>query len=438
MGDRMRLVGAVIVTQDPSGTVIPSGEVAFDRRGVISYVGPARGPAGPGDADLAGHILMPGLVNAHTHSAMTLLRGLCDDAALASWLEVVQSVEQRMTLDDIAAGLQLALVEMIRSGTTTFADMYHWDGRLLELVVRSGMRVCAAPSVFGAGSAGFPTASTMTARGVLDLTERLADDFAGETRVRLRYGPHAPYTCPPELLSEIAARAQQTGLGIQIHLCETAAEVRQTRERYGRTPIMHADALGLLRVPALVAHSVHPADEEIELLAARDASVSHNPISNLKLGSGVAPVRQMRDAGVRLALGTDGAASNNSLDLFEEIKTGTILQRGVAQNPEEASSADFLAMATSDGARAVGYPEVGVLAPGYWADIIALSTDLPQATPLHSPTAFLAYAARGGDVRHVFIGGDYVLRDGAVTTIDEDAARAAVIDSARRLHPAGE
>lgn len=433
MADRMRLVGAAVVTQDADGTVIPSGEVAFDRRGVISYVGPARGPAGPDDADLAGHILLPGLVNAHTHSAMTLLRGVCDDAALASWLGVVQSVERRMTDDDVAAGLQLALVEMIRSGTTTFADMYHWTGPLLELVARSGMRVCAAPSVFGADSVGFPAAGAMTARESLDLTERLARDFAGEPHIRLRYGPHAPYTCPPELLTEIASRARRTGLGVHIHLSETAAEVRRTEEMYGRTPIMHADATGLLRVPTLVAHCVHPTDEEIQVLAARGASVSHNPVSNLKLGSGVAPVRRMREAGVALALGTDGAASNNSLDLFEEVKTGTILQRGVAQDPEEASSGDFLAMATSAGARAVGYPEAGVLAPGYWADIIALRTDVPRATPLHSPTAFLAYAARGGDVRHVIIGGDYVLRDGAVTTIDEGAARAAAIESARHL-----
>lgn len=433
MRTETRLVGATIVTQDAAGTIILDGELAFDASGVITYVGSSRGPAGEGDRDMAGRILLPGLVNAHTHSAMTLMRGSCDDSDLATWLGVVQSLEQHITAEDVAIGLRLALVEMIRTGTTTFADMYHWDAALIGEVVQAGMRVVAAHSMFDFDDIGFSTVSPLSGRESLDHTEQLAREFAGENLVRVRYGPHAPYTCSPEMLSEVARRSEASGLGIHIHLAESEFEVEQNLKNFGCTPIVHAERAGIFNTPTLVAHVVHPSEQEIEILAQRGAGVSHNPVSNLKLGSGIAPLAALRDAGVLLGLGTDGAASNNDLDLFEEIKTGSLIHRGVARQPDITAGTDLLRMATSSGAAAVGFPEVGVLEPGKWADVIALGTDSSRATPMFSPTAFLSFAARGSDVTDVFIGGQAVLVGGKFTTVDEAAIRSDAAAAAARL-----
>lgn len=433
-----RLVGATIVTQDANNTIINDGELAFDAFGVITYVGPRRGPAGEGDRELSNHILLPGLVNAHTHSAMTLMRGSCDDSDLATWLGVVQSLEQHITAEDVAIGLRLAMVEMIRTGTTTFADMYHWDSMLLGEVVNAGMRVVAAHSVFDFDDVGFSSVSPMNGRDGLDHTEALASEFAGENLVRVRFGPHAPYTASPEMLAEVARRAEKRGLGIQIHLAESAFEVEQNLKNYGATPIVHADRAGLFSVPTLVAHVVHPTEEEIKILADRGAGVSHNPVSNLKLGSGIAPLPAMRDAGVLLGLGTDGAASNNDLDLFEEIKTGSLIHRGLSQQPDITAGSDLLRMATATGAAAVGFPEVGVLESGRWADVIAVETTSTRATPMFSPTSFLSFAARGTDVSDVFIAGRPVLEAGKLTTLDEESIRAEATAASARLQELAE
>lgn len=438
MRTETRLVGATIVTQDANSTIIKDGELAFDASGVLTYVGPRRGPAGKNDRDLSGHILLPGLVNAHTHSAMTLMRGSCDDSDLATWLGVVQSLEQHITAEDVAIGVRLAMVEMIKTGTTTFADMYHWDSPLLSEVVRAGMRVVAAHSVFDFDDIGFSTVSPMDGREGLEHAENLASEFAGERLVRVRYGLHAPYTCSPEMLAEVAKRADRSGLGVQIHLAESEFEVEQNIKNFGCTPIVHADRAGLFNVPTLVAHAVHPSAEEIEILAQRGAGVSHNPVSNLKLGSGVAPLPKLRDAGVLLGLGTDGAASNNDLDLFEEIKTGSLVHRGVARQPDIAAGTDLLRMATASGAEAVGFPEVGVLEPGRWADVIALGTGSSRATPMFSPTAFLSFAARGSDVTDVYIGGQAVLQEGQLTTLNEDEIKSQAAEAAARLEQLAE
>lgn len=436
MSNERRLVGGTIVTGDPNRAPITDGEVAFDKAGVITYLGPRRGPATGDDVDLTGHIVMPGLVNTHTHSAMSLLRGTCDDADLHTWLGQVQAVEQGLTHEDLVTGLRLAMAEMIRSGTTTFADMYHWDETLLATVVDAGMRVVAAPAMFDFDSVAFARVSSMTGREALDHVEQLAEQFADEPLVRLRFGPHATYTCSPEMLAEVASRAQSSGLGVHIHLSESADEVQRCIDQYGKTPIALAAAQGLLDVPTLVAHAVHATPQDIAILREHQAAVAHNPISNLKLGSGIAPLPELLAAGLDVGLGTDGAASNNSLDLFEEIKTAAMLHRGVHQQPDIITSANALAMATAHGAAAVGFPEVGVLAPGRWADIIALRTDTPHATPHLSPSSFLAFAARGDDVRHVFVGGQCLLDDGVLTTLDEAAVLAAAEAAATRLHQA--
>ncbi|NMR19251.1 amidohydrolase [Cellulomonas fimi] len=433
MSSETRIVGGTVVTMDKIGTVHTAGEVAYGTSGTLTYVGPSRGPARPGDLDVSGDIVMPGLVNAHAHSAMTPLRGFSDDQDLEQWLRDMRRFEVKLTAEDIAWGLRLAMVEMLRSGTTTFADMFRWDAALLGDVVGAGMRVLAAPAIFTEDSVGFPTASPQDGRATMDLTEQLAQEFAGDRHVRITFGPHAPYTCSPELLREVARRAAAAQVGVQIHLSEGATEVRQNIARYARTPIAHVASLGLLEVPTLVAHAVAATDEDIEILAAAGAAVSHNPVSNLKLGSGVAPVPAMLAAGLTLGLGTDGVASNNTLDMFEEIKVGTILQRGHHQQAGAVGSATFLRMATSEGARAVGFPETGSLEAGRWADLVVVRTDSPRATPLHSLGTFLGFAAQGQDVRHVVVDGRHVVREGVVTTLDEQQIKARVAATATRI-----
>lgn len=429
MSSEKRIVGAWVVPRP--GAVLEAGEIAFaPSSGLISYLGPVRGRAGAGDVDARGRIVAPGLVNAHTHAAMTLLRGHSDDVPLQDWLGEIRAFELRMTYDDIRAGLALAMCEMIRSGTIGFVDMHLWDTALLADVCAAGMRVSAAPAVFGYDAVAYPLASTETGAQVLDRTSELAAEFAGEDLVRMVYGPHAPYSCGPELISDVAHRAASDRLGVHIHLSETRAEVDESLARHGVSPIALAGRLGLLEVRTHVAHAVHPEPGDSAILASPGITVSHNPISNLKLGAGVAPVADYRVAGVALGLGTDSVASNNTADLFEEIKIGTLLQRGLRHDPGVQSGADALAMATSGGAAALGDGLSGRLAVGEPADLIMLDTATPAATPLVDPRSFLAFAATGADVTDVFIAGRRVLADRRLTTLDEPAIRA---DAAERV-----
>jgi 5-methylthioadenosine/S-adenosylhomocysteine deaminase len=352
---------------------------------------------------------------------MSLLRGHSNDAPLAEWLEDIRAFELRMTYDDIRAGLALALVEMIRAGTVGFVDMHLWDAALLGLVVQSGMRVRAAPAIFGSDTVGYPLASPETGAQVLDGTAALASEFAGEARIRISYGPHAFYTAGVDLMREVAERARVDGLGIHTHLSETRAEVDDCLAQFGRSPIGLAADVGILGATTHVAHAVHPRPGDLGLLAGSRATVSHNPISNLKLGAGIAPVREYSGGGIRLALGTDSMASNNSADLFEEIKLGALLQRGLRENPTGWSATDTLRMATEGGAAALDEGLSGRLAVGAAADFVLVDATAVAATPLADAVSFLGYAARGSDVTDTVIGGRRVLAAGRVTTLDEDA-----------------
>ena len=415
----------------PDGEV-QNAELEIDERGRIAYAGPARAESVV-THDLAGHALTPGLVNGHTHSAMTLQRAVSDDEGFMPWLAAVQAVEQGLTRDDVVAGLELAMLEMIANGTTAFADMYHWDEGLLETVQQAGMRVLAAPAMFTAESVGFPGVSPLDGAQTLDYTEQLAERFAGDEQIRLAYGPHAPYTCSPELLREIAERSQRTGIKIHMHVAESRAEVEQITEQYGNTPAKHLDAIGFFEADVLAAHCVHLTLEEIEIFARTGTAASHNPVSNLKLGCGVAKLPEMLEAGVRLTLGTDSVASNNSLDQFEEIKLATILHRGVRHDAAAVKAAEVLDIATRRGAEAIGFPETGALEAGRLADVIAIDLGTTRATPMGSLVSHLAFSASGEDVRHVFIGGRHVYANGEHLTLDAPDILARAGAAAARL-----
>ena len=431
----------------PDGAVAPA-ELAFDSSGRISYAGAPRDsrPELSSTAvvrDLAGHVLMPGLVNGHTHSAMTLLRGVSDDEGFMPWLAAVQALEQHLTHDDVAVGLQLAMVEMIETGTVAFADMYHWDEQLIELVRGAGMRAMVALASFSPEAVGFPGVAPWNGVDVVAHTEELAARYAGDPHIRVAYGPHAPYTCPPEFLRDIAERAQRHGIPIHTHISESAAEVAQITEQYGATPAAHLASLGLFDANVLAAHCVHLTQDEIADMARYGAAVSHNPVSNLKLGCGIAALPEWQQAGLRVSLGTDSVASNNSLDLFEEIKLASTLHRGARQDAAVVKAADVLAIATSGGADALGFTDSGALEAGRLADVIALDVTGSNATPLDlagadaaALTSHLGFAATGSDVRHVFIGGRHVYADGTHLTIDADAVRGRARAARSRLRAA--
>ena len=349
MTAEVRIVGATVVagprpdagrsggSSVASLPVVPNAELALSPdTGLITYLGPVRGPAGPADIDGTDRLVAPGLINAHTHAGMSLLRGHRDDEPLEQWLTGVRAFELRMTRGDIRAGLLLSMAEMIRSGTVGFADMYLWDSGLLADVHAAGLRVMAAPAVFGYDAVGYPAASPMTGREVLDGTPALAAEFTGDELITVGFGPHAPYSCGPELLADVAGRMAATGLGSHIHLSETAVEVRNSLDANGCSPVALTAQLGLFEGRVHVAHAVHPQDGDAVLLATPGVTVSYNPVSNLKLGAGIAPVASYLQAGVRLGLGTDSMASNNTADLFEEIKFGALLQRGAHQDAASA------------------------------------------------------------------------------------------------------
>ncbi|QJA06769.1 amidohydrolase [Thermosulfurimonas marina] len=395
----------------------------FIRKERIIEVGPAqelreRYPAVPVE-DLGEALIFPGLVNAHTHASMTIFRGLAEDLPLMTWLhEYIFPVESRLRSEWVYWGAKLALCEMLRSGITAVCDMYLFEPYVIRAVEEAGVRAALGEGLFD-----FPSPGYGPLEEGLRLTEDLLRAFAGHPRIRVMVMPHAVYTCSPETLKKAARLAERYGARLHIHLSETAEEVSQCLERYGRRPVAHLEVLGLLGENLHVAHAVELTDEEIELLARKGVSVAHCPESNLKLGSGVARVPEMLEAGVRVTLGTDGPASNNDLDLLSEMRTAALLQKGLRRDPTVLPAREILRMATEEGARALGFERCGRLEPGYEADLAVLDLTRPDLAPVHDPLALLVYSARAGAVREVMVAGQWLMREGQILTLDEEETR---------------
>lgn len=411
------------------GPVLARGAIAVeDDR--LAYVGPETDlpPAWEAEETIAAEdmVALPGLVNCHTHAAMTLFRGYADDLPLRRWLEEkIWPLEGKLDKEDIYWGTQLALVEMIRSGTTTFADMYFHMEVVAQAVVEAGLRACLSQGLIGM-------------QDVLGLRlkagESLAREWqgAGEGRITIMLGPHAPYTCAPDYLIKVAERAARLGVGLHIHLAETKQEVEEIRSKYGLPPVAHVAKLGLFQVPTLAAHCVHLTEEEIGILAQNEVGVAHCPESNLKLASGVAPVPALLAAGAVVGLGTDGAASNNNLDLLEETRTAALLAKGISGDPTALKAEEALAMATINGAKALKLEkDIGSLEVGKKADIILLKTCGAHWQPRNEVVAHLVYSARGSDVDTVIVNGRVIMADGQLQTLDEERIYSEVN---RRMH----
>jgi len=384
---------------------------------LIKELGEGESPEGNYDKviDGANKVVLPGLINTHTHAAMTLLRGYADDLPLMEWLETkIWPLEAKLTGEDIYWGTMLAIIEMIKSGTTTFADMYFFMEQVAKAVEDSGMRGVLARGMIGAGPDG--------ERAITESKELIARwHKAANERILFMLGPHAPYTCPPEYLKRVADLAGALQVGIHIHLAETRGEVEDCIKKYGKTPVKHLEDVGILQHRVLAAHCVHLNEADIDILKKCDVGVAHNPESNMKLASGIAPVPDMLRVGIPVALGTDGASSNNDLDMVQEMRTCALLHKVNKMNPTVLPAYQVLEMATANGARALGLEEqLGRLEPGLKADMILISLKESHMTPCYDILANIVYSAKAGDVETVIIDGNIVMENRKMKVLDEE------------------
>jgi len=416
-----------VITMDDRAEILAPGFIVVEGADIVSVT---REEPGGEWSDIIGGpevAALPGLVNAHTHVAMTLMRGYADDMELMPWLEKkIWPTEFRLKSEDIYWGSLLGMVEMLRAGVTTFNDMYWWFDATARAAQETGIRANLSAVLLG-----FMDRAEKDLAAAGEFARQWRD--AAEGRITVMLGPHAPYTCPDSIMRCVIETARDLGLGVHIHLSETAAEVKESVQKLGASPILHMEDIGLFEIhPVLAAHCVHVSDDDIAILARRRVGVSHNPGSNMKLASGIAPVPKMMKAGVILGLGTDGAASNNNLDVLEEARLAALLHKLACDDPTCVTAYQALELATRGGARALGLDDrIGMLAPGMKADIILVGLDRPHLTPRHNVVSHLIYSARACDVQTVLVNGAIVVNDGKVTTVDEKEIMSRVTERVR-------
>jgi 5-methylthioadenosine/S-adenosylhomocysteine deaminase len=430
------LTNAHVLTMDDRFTVHRGGAVAVSGAAILG-VGDIQEQFAPVETlDCGGRIVMPGLINAHTHAPMTLLRGLADDLRLDVWLlGYMMPVEREFVRPDfVALGTTLACAEMIRSGTTCFADMYYFEEAVADAAAAAGMRALCGQTVLK-----FPAPDAASFEDSLARARDFITRWKAHPLIVPAVAPHAPYTCTEEILRACAELASELDVPLHTHLSETTLEVEQSRREHGMPVVPWVNKQRLFDARVLAAHCVHVDEGEMRTLKDARAGVAHNPTSNLKLGSGVAAVVRMLDLGVAVGIGTDGTASNNDLDMFEEMRLAALLAKGIGGDPTALPARDALAMATSVGARAVHLGAItGSLEPGKRADLIVVDLDQTHNLPLfeRDPNAIysqLVYAAKSSDVVHVMCDGRWLMRGRRLLTIDEASVQAAAREVARRI-----
>ncbi len=377
-------------------------------------------------------LIMPGLINTHTHAAMSCFRGIADDLPLMTWLQdYIFPLERRLTPEIVYHSTLLSLAEMIRSGTTSFCDMYLFANDVARAAEQSGLRAWIGEVLYD-----FPSPSYGPVEAGFTCIEEMFSRYRHHPLVRVAVMPHSVYTCSPDLLQRLAGVAHRENAILHLHLSENDAEVATCRERYGVTPTQHLDELGVLGATTLAAHCVVLDDDDIDLLAERRVKVSHCVESNLKLASGIAPVVRMLERGITVSLGTDGSASNNNVDMFGEMNCVAKVHKVDRMDPTAMSAETTLEAATLGGARALGMEErIGSLVVGKKADVIVIDLDQPHLIPLYNVPSHLVYAARGGDVVHSIINGRIVMRDRQLLTIDEHETMVAMREIAAGFRP---
>lgn len=384
--------------------------------GKISYIGKDLPDSFAADEviDGKGMLATAGMVNTHGHVSMTLLRSYADDMALMDWLEnKIWPIEAKMNAKDIYWGAMLGIAEMLKSGTTCFADMYCFMDDVARAVAKTGIRANLSRGLIGLA----PDKDDKLAENT-----QLVKDWQGydNGRIRITYGPHAPYTCPVEYLQKVIEAAQSNNAEIQMHLCETKGEVENCIKEHGVTPIKLMDQLGMFEQGTIAAHCVYLTEDDMDIMAAKNVRVAHNPQSNLKLASGIAPVARMLEKGICVGLGTDGASSNNNLDMLEECRAAAMLHKTTTLNPLAVPAAQTWDMATVNGAKVLGFDELGKLSVGQQADIVLWNMHKPYWYPRHNKLSLLVYAANSSDADTVIVNGKVVLQNGSMTLFDEE------------------
>ena len=384
--------------------------------------------------DAEGKILLPGLINTHTHLSMTLFRGLADDLSLDSWLnDHIWPMEANLNGDYCYIGALLGAVELIKSGTTTFSDMYFYMEDVARAVDDAGIRAVLSYGMIDFGDA---------ERRENEIRENLelfkACNGMADGRIKVFLGPHSPYTASEELLVKVRELADEYNMGIHIHVSETQKEINDSLEQRGIRPFEYLEKIGLLGPDVVAAHCVWLSDEEIEIIKKHDVKVSHNPCSNMKLASGVAPVSKLMEKGVCVSIGTDGASSNNNLDLIEELKTASLLQKVSTLDPKVVSSDEAIQMATIRGAEALGLDsQIGSIEVGKKADLILIDTNAANMTPDSSNiTSNIVYSANGSNVDTTICNGKILMENKKLTVLDEDEIYAKARQAIKELKEA--
>jgi 5-methylthioadenosine/S-adenosylhomocysteine deaminase len=421
------IVGGAVVTMNSDRRVLENGYVAIRGERVFDVGDSADLAAKVYKAgrtiDARGKVVLPGLINAHTHIPMTLFRGVADDLDLQDWLTkyIFPAEAKNVTRDFVVAGARLGLAEMIRGGTTTYADMYYFEDAIAEETKKAGLRGTLGETVID-----FPAPDNKRWEDALSYTDGFVKRWKGDSLITPAIAPHAPYTVSPEHLKAVKAFAEERDVPILTHLAEAPTETKIIAEKYNTRPALYLESLGLLSRRLLAAHVVHVNDREIEILKEREVGVAHCPQSNMKLSSGAAPIPQMLKSSLRVGLGTDGAASNHDLSMWEEMDTAAKLHKLVTMSPTVVTAQQALEMATIGGARALHMErEIGSIEAGKRADLIVVDLSALHLTPMYNVVSHLVYAAKASDVTDTIVNGRPLMRNRRLLTLDEEAVKAA-------------
>ncbi len=423
-----------VIPVTPQGAVLEDHCVAIRGNKIVAICSQSDAEASIDAAEslqLSNHALIPGLINAHGHSPMSLMRGIADDVPLTEWLEEsIWPLEAKFVSESfVLAGANLAIAEMIRSGTTCFADMYFYPDQVAKAALAANIRVQLASPVLD-----FPTVWAQDADEYISKATKLHDDYRHSELIHTAFGPHAPYTVSDAPLQKLSTLAEEMDLPIHMHVHETAKEVSDALASDGFTPVQRLKQLGLLSPRLVCVHATDLSDEDIASLAEAGSHIVHCPESNLKLASGFCEVAKLSKAGINVALGTDGCASNNDLDMISEMRTAALLAKGVAKDASALPAQQALEMATINGAKALGLDEtIGSLEVGKYADITAINLDTLNSTPLYNPISQIVYATQASQVSHVWCAGQLLLKDGEFTGLDIQAIKSNSIQWQERL-----
>ncbi len=425
---KILIQNATILTMNEKNELLLAQSIATEDDKIV-YIGEVPDSFQPDKVfDGLNKVVMPGLINAHTHIGMSLFRSYADELPLWEWLsEKIWPIEENLTDEDVYWGSMLSIIEMLQSGITCFNDMYFFMEETAKAAEKAGIRARLARGVTGQDASD---------NWKLDESQQLFHKWQqkADGRITIMLGPHAPYTCSPEFLLKTMQRAKNLNVGLHIHLSESKKEVEDSFSAYGLSPVAQLEQLGLFALPTIAAHCVHLSDEDMEILAKHQVSVVNNPGSNLKLGNGFAPVEKLLAKGVNVALGTDGSSSNNNLNMFEEINLAALINKGANGDPLSIPAITALEMATKNGAKALGMEdEIGSLEIGKKADLIMLDFNKPHLYPKFNIISSLAYSAQASDVETVIINGKIVMEEREIKHLDLAEVFAKVQSSATRL-----